>query len=359
MTDFTSVAAGNWRTPATWDVGSGYPDGLDDKAIISGYAVAIAAGDDDIAGEVDIISGQLTVGSGSSLELGNSVTPALSVDGSSTLVRYGRIKGQDSGALSRIQFATGATDSVPASSHTLRRILYVTVPDMDASDILGATTEADQLTVQLEAYDGGTLSIDEDIATGGLIAEDDGILSFDAGVDVAFVSGGNLSNPDGIIQVNGTPGSPVTFSAYTAGTTWNWYLRPHASSYFNFLTVEDLSGAMLYDADSTYGFAFAKQPQEVDPLQNPPILDIDDPFGRDYSRVHAKGGMAALIEIVGNYRYSDGDHKRVDAMMKNRVLVAFVNAKMQVPQAYVVLNDYKFREGHLTTPYTITLQEAR
>ena len=245
------------------------------------------------------------------------------------------------------------------AGHALRRIQWVSGIADDISDIYGDTIEADQVTCHPYASSGGTITFDESCAVGSINAES-GTVIFDAGITVKFAANANLTSlSNGIVQVNGTVSSPVIFECYTPGSTWRMVVAGHASNVLDWLEVSDLAGAELWDAGGTYGFGFSKQPQEVDPLQNPPILDIDDPLGRDYSRVHAKGGSAGIVEITGNYRYSDDDHKRVDAMMKARSLVGFVNSKMQVPSAYIILNDYKFREGHLTTPYTITLQEAR
>ncbi|HUU07252.1 MAG TPA: hypothetical protein VMW88_02445, partial [Thermoplasmata archaeon] len=83
------------------------------------------------------------------------------------------------------------------------------------------------------------------------------------------------------------------------------------------------------------------------------------PVGRDHSRIHYKGNSAGIVEISGKWRYTDGQYKRVDAMMKAGLLIGYASNKLQVPSAYIISHDYQFKEGHPTTPYTITLMEAR
>ena len=360
MTTFTAVASGGWRTPATWDVGSGYPDGLDDDFDITGYDVTIAASDDDIAGHGDIgASGKLTVGTGSSLELGNAVTPALDVLSGGELVTYGLIKGQPSGAHTRVYLRTGSTFTTPGAAHSLERIDWLSSLAHDVSDIFGATSEANQAGCQLSPYLGGVLTIDESIACYAITSGTSAGVVYNAGVTVKVATGQSLASyGNGYMQFNGTPASHVTIMPYAAGA---YYMRLNPSTLheFNFLDLDGYDEARLNDEDSTYNFTFSKHPQVEDPVVRPPILDIDDPLGRSYSRVHHKGNSAAIVELTGNWRISDEEQLLVDAMMNNALLVCYVSKKVQLGQARIVLHDYPHERGHPVVPYTIALQEAR
>ena len=204
------------------------------------------------------------------------------------------------------------------------------------------------------------MTFDEDTACHSITATAAGGAVFEAGVTVSIQTGQALiSHTDGYFQFDGTPSSPVTIEPYTPGSAWYMQLQPCSNHKFDFLELDGYDMATLTDEDNSYDFTFNKHPQNEDPVVRPPILDIDDPLGRGVSRVHHKGNSAAIVELSGNWRISDGQQKLVNAMKNDALLVCYISNKVQLGQTYIVLHEYVEKRGHPVVPYTIAMQEAR
>jgi hypothetical protein len=363
VTDYTAVASGAWRTPATWGAAD-YPDSLSDTANLGAYDILTASGDTDNCGKITIgAGGSLGIpAGGGTLNINNTLTPAIDVlsAGQLALATGARIVGPESATKARLHLRAGSTFS--GGAHTLRNIQVLCELTKTSTEILGATVEADQATVTLYPYLNGQVTIDASCACYGAQSEY-ALIILNAGITLKVATGTTFgTGAHGAIQVDGTKASPVTVQPYTPGGTFYIAVRGNTSSYVNWLTF---SGAVydtgIFDWEAVNGIYFSRGASSVSPVNRPPILNISNPLSRKVSGVHYKGNEAAIVEVEGRWYVPGKQYDAVDAMMNAGSTVGLVDEPHQVvlPGSKIIAHDYKRVKGELYWPYVITLQEVR
>jgi hypothetical protein len=347
MTAFVRTASGDWSDPSKWNIGAGYPDGVTDTADLATFTVDL---DVDVAqmGDTDINAGVLTIGAARSFGL--EINKTLDVPVGATLNLHGTVHGDIGGGRGWLVIAGTYNGYDGLEFHHMN--VYVS-KTMNISDLVKDCSDANSATNQYIGYVGGDLTVDQDIVCINLTSYQ-GTVQVDAGRIVSFANGGACKvEGAGILLVNGTITSPVTFTRYGTGS-WHFYFLP-SSSIISYLRCEYNSWWMGGDASTQ--FLFTRRPRKITPLARPAVIDNDVVLGRGAGRVHIKANEAAIIEIEGIWAVADHEYDYVDKLLNDRTLIGLSTDEVHLPGARILAHDYERDIGLLYWPYTITLVE--
>jgi hypothetical protein len=345
LTAYTRNATGNWTDQAKWT-----PNGLP----VTGDTIDTATFDvtvDDAEVIKDFTAaatGKLIIAAGGQLtfEGAGGIAATGEIDITGTLI----------GAVGNTGVHIDGTWTTHSGAELIGFILQVDSAQT-ISGLFNDCSAANQATCRIGMYPAGDLTFDQDLSLLTL-SMTYGLSTWNAGVTLkmADYSGNYVTlNSPGIVVVNGTPTSPVTWRSVNNPPTYPvriWGAAP--GSTFTNLVLQNAKVSLGSYADY---FVFNRHPQKTKPLNRVPSIDSDICLGREAGRVHWRGSEAGIVEIEGFWLISDLQWALVDKWKAAGTAIAFYSEYVQLPYCRILDHDTDFKSGSLYAPYTITLTE--